>query len=242
MKKTRLQKILARAGYGSRRGCEEIISSGKVTVNGEIAKIGCVVNSDDEIKIGSKKVEFIDVQTRLFVLNKPSGVICSKKTEGNFKSIYDLIPKVDNEKNLMIVGRLDANSSGLIFFTNDGKLSEFIAHPSNLFDREYLVRARGHFDEEIKENMLRGIKIDNQLLRLSDIVDGDKTNSNRWYTVCLLTGRNREIRKIFESQGLQVSRLKRVRFGPIFLPKGLKEGDWQELKSKDLEKMYTYGK
>ena len=91
MKKTRLQKILARAGYGSRRGCEEIISSGKVTVNGEIAKLGCVVNSDDEIKIGSKKVEFIDVQTRLFVLNKPTGVICSKKTEGNLKSIYDLI-------------------------------------------------------------------------------------------------------------------------------------------------------
>ena len=104
------------------------------------------------------------------------------------------------------------------------------------------MRARGHFDEEIKENMLRGIKIDNQLLRLSDIVDGEKTNSDRWYTVCLLTGRNREIRKIFESQGLQVSRLKRVRFGPIFLPKILKEGDWQELKSKDLEKMYTYGK
>jgi 23S rRNA pseudouridine2605 synthase len=236
MKKTRLQKILARAGYGSRRGCEEIISSGKVTVNGEIAKLGCVVNSDDEIKVGSKKVEFIDV------LNKPTGVICSKKTEGNLKSIYDLIPNIDNEKNLMIVGRLDANSSGLIFFTNDGKLSEFIAHPSNLFDREYLVRARGHFNDEIRENMLRGIKIDNQLLRLSDIVDGDKTNSNRWYTVCLLTGRNREIRKIFESQGLQVSRLKRVRFGPVFLPKGLKEGDWQELKSKDLEKMYSYGK
>ena len=80
-------------------------------------------NSDDQIKVGSKKVEFIDVQTRLFVLNKPTGVICSKKTVGNFKSIYDLIPKVDNEKNLMIVGRLDANSSGLIFFTNDGKLS-----------------------------------------------------------------------------------------------------------------------
>ena len=140
------------------------------------------------------------------------------------------------------MGRLDANSSGLIFFTNDGKLSEFISHPSNLFDREYLVRARGRFDEEIKENMLTGIKIDNQLLRLSDIIVGDKTNSNRWYTVCLLTGRNREIRKIFESQGLQVSRLKRVRFGPIFLPKGLKEGGWAELKSKDLEKMYSYGK
>ena len=242
MKKTRLQKILARAGYGSRRGCEEIIRSGKIIVNGEIAKLGCVVSSDDEIKIGSKKVEFIDVQTRLFVLNKPTGVICSKKTEGNLKSIYDLIPNIDNEKNLITVGRLDANSSGLIFFTNDGKLSEFISHPSNLFDREYLVRARGRFDEEIKENMLTGIKIDNQLLRLSDIIVGDKTNSNRWYTVCLLTGRNREIRKIFESQGLQVSRLKRVRFGPIFLPKGLKEGGWAELKSKDLEKMYSYGK
>ena len=242
MEKTRLQKILARAGYGSRRGCEEIIRSGKVTVNGEVANLGCVVYSNDEIRIGRKKVEFIDVQTRLFVLNKPIGVICSKKTEGSLKSIYDLLPKIENEKNLMTVGRLDANSSGLIFFTNDGKLTEFIAHPRNLFDREYLVRARGHFNEEIRENMLRGIKIDNQLLRLSDIVVGDKTNSNRWYTVCLLTGRNREIRKIFESQGLQVSRLKRVRFGPIFLPKGLKEGDWEELKSKDLEKMYSYGK
>ena len=90
--------------------------------------------------------------------------------------------------------------------------------------------------------MLRGIKIDNQLLRLSDIVDGDKTNSNRWYTVCLLTGRNREIRKLFESQGLQVSRLKRVRFGPIFLPQGLKEGDWAEVKSRDLQRIYSYGK
>ena len=116
MKKTRLQKILARAGYGSRRGCEEIISSGKVTVNSEIAELGCLVNSDDEIRIGSKKVEFIDVQTRLFVLNKPIGVICSKKTEGSLKSIYDLLPKIENEKNLMTVGRLDANSSGLIFF------------------------------------------------------------------------------------------------------------------------------
>ena len=153
-----------------------------------------------------------------------------------------MLPRIDNEKNLIVVGRLDANSSGLIFFTNDGKLSEFIAHPSNLFDREYLVRARGYFDEEIKENMLRGIKIEDQLLRLSDIIIGEKTNSNSWYTVCLLTGRNREIRKIFESQGLQVSRLKRVRFGPIFLPKGLKEGGWAELKSKHLEKMYSYGK
>ena len=242
MKKTRLQKVLARAGFGSRRGCEEIISSGKVTVNGKIAKLGCSVDADDEIKLGDKTVEFVDIQTRLFVLNKPAGVICSKRTEGNLKSIYDLLPKIDNEKNLIIVGRLDANSTGLIFFTNDGKLSEFIAHPSNLFDREYLVRARGNFNDEIKENMLTGIKIDNQLLRLSDIIVGDKTSSNRWYTVCLLTGRNREIRKIFESQGLQVSRLKRVRFGPIFLPKGLKEGDWSELKSKDIEKMYSYGK
>ena len=242
MKKTRLQKILARAGYGSRRGCEDIIGSGKVTVNGQTAKLGCSVNSDDEIFIGSKKVEFIDIQTRLFVLNKPTGVICSKKTEGNLKSIYDLLPKIDNEKNLIVIGRLDANSSGLIFFTNDGKLSEFIAHPRNLFDKEYLVRARGRFDDHIRENMLRGIRIDDQLLRLSDIVVGEKTNSNRWYTVCLLTGRNREIRKVFESQGLQVSRLKRVRYGPIFLPKGLREGDWVELKAKDLEGMHSYGK
>lgn len=242
MKKTRLQKVLARAGFGSRRGCEEIIDSGKVTVNGEIAKLGCTVDANDEIRLGSKKIEFIDIQTRLFVLNKPTGVICSKNTEGKFKSIFDLLPNIDNERNFIVVGRLDANSSGLIFFTNDGKLSEFIAHPSNLFDREYLVRARGHFNEEIKQNMLRGIKIEDQLLKLSDIFVGEKTNSNRWFTVCLLTGRNREIRKLFESQGLQVSRLKRVRFGPIFLPKGLREGDWAELKSNDLEKLYSYGK
>ena len=242
MKDIRLQKVLARAGYGSRRGCEEIISSGKVTVNGEKAILGCSVNSDDEIRVDNKKVEFTDIETRLFVFNKPRGVICSKKTEGNLKSIYDLLPKISGEKNLIVVGRLDANSSGLIFFTNDGKLSEFISHPSNLFDREYLVRARGDFDNEIKENMLKGIQIDGQLLRLSDLIEGDRSSSNRWYTVCLMTGRNREIRKLFESQGLQVSRLKRVRFGPIFLPQGLREGDWTEVKSRDLQRMYSYGK
>ena len=241
MKDVRLQKVLARAGYGSRRGCEEIISSGKVTVNGEKARLGCSVNSEDEIRVDNKKVEFTDIETRLFVLNKPRGVICSKKTEGNLKSIYDLLPRISGEKNLIVVGRLDANSSGLIFFTNDGKLSEFISHPSNSFDREYLVRARGDFDNEIRENMLKGIQIDGQLLRLSDLIEGAGSSSNRWYTVCLMTGRNREIRKLFESQGLQVSRLKRVRFGPIFLPQGLKEGDWAEVKSRDLQSMYSYG-
>ena len=241
MKDIRLQKVLARAGYGSRRGCEEIISSGKVTVNGEKAKLGRSVNPEDEIRVDNKKVEFSDLETRLFVLNKPRGVICSKKTEGNLKSIYDLLPRISGEKNLIVVGRLDANSSGLIFFTNDGKLSEFISHPRNLFDREYLVRARGNFDNQIRENMLKGVQIDGQLLKLSDLIEGDTSSSNRWYTVCLMTGRNREIRKLFESQGLQVSRLKRVRFGPIFLPQSLREGDWAEVKSRDLKSMYSYG-
>ena len=128
-----------------------------------------------------------------------------------------------------------------MLFTNDGKFANFCMHPSSLIDREYLVRARGEFNQEIKEKMLEGINIEGHKYKLSDIVEGEKISSNQWFSVCLMTGRNKEVRKIFNEMGLEVSRLKRTRFGPIFMPSSLKKGQCLSLSNKEIESLKHYG-
>ena len=125
--------------------------------------------------------------------------------------------------------------------TNNGELAHKLMHPSSIIDREYLVRARGSFSEEIKKSMLKGINIDNKKLQLTDIVLGVKQSSNQWFTVCLQSGKNREVRNLFDYHGLQVSRLKRVRFGSIFLDKDLKEGQLKELTSDKVDQIIENG-
>ena len=139
------------------------------------------------------------------------------------------------------IGRLDINSSGLMLFTNDGTFANYCMHPSSSIDREYLVRARGDFTKEKKEKMLSGIKIDEDIYRFTDIVEGEKQSSNQWFSVCLMSGKNREVRKIFNAVGLEISRLKRTRFGPIFLPSSLKKGGYIELSSKEIDSIKNYG-
>ena len=129
-----------------------------------------------------------------------------------------------------------------MLFTNDGNLAHQIMHPSFKIDREYLVRARGHFNDQKKKNMLSGVKIDHEIYKFSDIVPGEKQSSNQWFSVCMLTGKNREVRKLFESQDLEVSRLKRVRIGPIFLPSTLKEGECLNLSQAQISELKNYGK
>ena len=241
MEKVRLQKILAQAGVGSRRQCEEYIKDGLVKVNNFVAQIGTKVKPTDEIFFQEKQIFFSKHKTRLLLFNKPRGIICSSKPERNKKSIFSFLPN-DSQENWKLVGRLDINTSGLIFFTNDGDLVNFLAHPKSSFDREYLVRARGTFDENIRKNMLTGIKIENKIYQFSDIVLHEGSGSNKFFTVCLFSGKNKEVRKLFESMGLQVSRLKRLRYGPIFLPDNLAEGKFVELTDKDIIKIREYGK
>ena len=237
----RLQKFLAKSGIGSRRYCEELIKSKKIKVNGQIALIGATVNRYDEVEYDGNIISFTESEIRLLMLNKPEGVLSSNKKEKNIPIVFDFLPEGKSKTRWISIGRLDINSSGLMLFTNDGTFANYCMHPSSSIDREYLVRARGDFTKEKKEKMLSGIKIDNDIYRFTDIVEGEKQSSNQWFSVCLMSGKNREVRKIFNAVGLEISRLKRTRFGPIFLPSSLKKGGYIELSSKEIDSIKNYG-
>ena len=237
----RLQKFLAKSGIGSRRYCEELIKSKKIKVNGQIALIGSSVNKNDEVEYDGKIISFTESEIRLLMLNKPEGVLSSNKKEKNIPIVFDFLPDGKSKTRWISIGRLDINSSGLMLFTNDGTFANYCMHPSSSIDREYLVRARGDFTKEKKEKMLSGIKIDDDIYRFTDIVEGEKQSSNQWFSVCLMSGKNREVRKIFNAVGLEISRLKRTRFGPIFLPSSLKKGGYIELSSKEIDSIKNYG-
>mgnify|MGYP003324174514 FL=1 len=238
----RLQKYLAQAGLGSRRSCEQLIKDRKIIVNGDVAQLGTKVSEADEVFYEGKKISFKIADLKVIMLNKPPGVLSSRKDEKKIKLVFDYLPKTHNEPEWIAVGRLDINTSGLMLFTNDGTLAHQLMHPSFEVDREYLVRARGNFDEQKKKNMLAGVTIDDEIYKFSDIVPGEKQSSNQWFSVCMLTGKNREVRKLFESQDLEVSRLKRVRIGPIFLPSTLREGACANLTESQIQELQEYGK
>ena len=238
----RLQKYLAQAGIGSRRSCEQLIKDRKILVNGAVAELGSKVSETDEVYYEGKKVSLKIADLKVIMLNKPPGVLSSRKDEKKIKLVFDYLPKTHNEPDWIAVGRLDINTSGLMLFTNDGTLAHQLMHPSFEVDREYLVRARGNFDEQKKKNMLAGVTIEDEIYKFSDIVPGEKQSSNQWFSVCMLTGKNREVRKLFESQDLEVSRLKRVRIGPIFLPSTLREGACANLTESQVKELQEYGK
>jgi len=238
----RLQKFLAQAGIGSRRSCEQLIKDSKIFVNGKVATLGEKVSENDEVIFEGQRIVSKSANLKVIILNKPRGVLSAKKDDKKIKLIFDFLPKIQNEPDWIAVGRLDINTSGLMLFTNDGNLAHQIMHPSFKIDREYLVRARGHFNDQKKKNMLSGVKIDHEIYKFSDIVPGEKQSTNQWFSVCMLTGKNREVRKLFESQDLEVSRLKRVRIGPIFLPSTLKEGECVNLSEAQINELKNYGK
>ena len=238
----RLQKFLARSGIGSRRNCEELIKLNKVLVNGQIAKIGCSVSQNDIVEYDGKTLSFEKTETKLLVLNKPEGVLSSNKREKDIPIVFDFLPQSKPKTRWISVGRLDINSSGLMLFTNNGEFANYCMHPSSMIDREYLVRARGEFSIEKKNKMLEGIFIDGEKYQLTDIVEGEKNSSNQWFSVCLMSGKNKEVRKIFNAFDLEISRLKRTRFGPIFLPSSLEIGKTMELSNKEIDSIKRYGR
>ncbi|MDA9676253.1 pseudouridine synthase [Pseudomonadota bacterium] len=204
--------------------------------------LNLVVLESDEVYCEGKKISLRIADLKVIMLNKPPGVLSSRKDEKKIKLVFDYLPKTHNEPDWIAVGRLDINTSGLMLFTNDGTLAHQLMHPSFEVDREYLVRARGNFDEQKKKNMLAGVTIEDEIYKFSDVVPGEKQSSNQWFSVCMLTGKNREVRKLFESQDLEVSRLKRVRIGPIFLPSTLREGACANLTESQIKELQDYGK
>ena len=238
----RLQKFLAKSGIGSRRHCESLIKEGLVKVNGEVAKIGTSVSEKDEVEYDAKVIESSKEELKVIILNKPEGVLSSNAREKKIPITFDYLPKEGGQRNWISIGRLDINTSGLMLFTNNGNFANKCMHPSYQVDKEYLVRARGEFTQATKEKMLEGINIGGSKYKFTDIVEGEKTGSNQWFSVCLISGKNREVRKIFNYFDMEVSRLKRTRFGPIFLPSTLGKGQTKLLTEKEISELSQYGK
>lgn len=231
----KLQKVLAANGLGSRRVIEQWIKDGRVKVNGKIAMLGDRVTGSEKILVDGRPVrlESRGKQLRVLLYNKPEGEICTRSDPEGRKTVFDHLPPLKGER-WVSVGRLDINSSGLLLFTNDGNLANQLMHPSSNIDREYSVRVHGSVDEAMLQRLKEGILLEDGLARFTDITPGRQTGANRWFTVTLLEGRNREVRRLWESQGVEVNRLKRVRFGPVFLPAYVKPGQYIDLEHKQL--------
>ena len=229
MASEKVQKILARAGYGSRRELERWIIDGRITINGKTASIGDRAFSEDSILVDGKAVRLIEKQrVRVILYNKPQGEVCTRSDPEGRKTVFDSLPAMKGER-WIAVGRLDVSTTGLLLFTNNGDLANKLMHPSSEIDREYMVRIHGVVDESMLKRLREGVLLDDGIAKFSDIVVGERIGTNGWYAVALTEGRNREVRRLWESQNVQVNRLKRVRFGPIFLPSFVRKGQWIEL-------------
>lgn len=235
----KLQKVLARIGLGSRRYMEEVIAAGRVSVNGQIAQVGERIEPGDELRIDGRKVQFQiedEIRRRVLIYYKPEGEICSRNDPENRPTVFEHLPTLANDRWVM-VGRLDINSTGLLLFTNDGELANRLMHPSNEIEREYAVRVMGEVTPKIRQTMLNGVELDDGPAKFESFTEIGGDGINRWYQVVVKEGRNREVRRIFESQGLKVSRLLRTRYGTVILPRELRTGRWTELDKGDIDNL-----
>ena len=233
-KSERLQKVMAAAGLGSRRTLEKQIKTGKVLVNNKPATIGQNANVGDLIRYDGKEWKVVSVATaqRSLVYNKPTGEMTTRSDPQGRPTVFDRLPQIQGAR-WIAVGRLDLNTSGLLLMTTDGELANAMMHPSNRVDREYACRIFGEVDAVKLANLRKGVMLDDGMAQFSDIQAAGGDESNQWYHVTLLEGRNREVRRLWASQDVIVSRLKRVRYGAVFLPKRLRMGDWSELSTVD---------
>ncbi|MSR11378.1 MAG: pseudouridine synthase [Gammaproteobacteria bacterium] len=235
----KLQKVLARAGFGSRREIEEWIAKGRIKVNGQVAILGTRVTDTDKVVVDGKKLagqKKLKEDRRVLLYNKPEDEICSRKDPEGRRTVFDKLPPIKHGR-WVSVGRLDVNTSGLLLFTTDGELANKLMHPSSQIEREYAVRVFGEVTPDMVQRMHEGLIIDDNLCRFTDIQHFGGQGVNQWYHVVLMVGRNREVRKLWESQGVKVSRLKRVRFGPIFIPSTVSRGKFQELTKNEVDKL-----
>jgi len=226
----RIQKLIANAGYGSRRGVERLIEQGRVSLNNHDVKLGDKAVLNDKIRIDGKLIDlkrYTETETKVLILNKQAGYICSTKDTEGRKSVFDLLP--ENNRWVM-VGRLDLNTSGLLLFTNNGDLANKLMHPSAQIDREYAVRVLGKVKEEHIKKLINGVELEDGFAKFHKVTQGGGEGANRWYRVVIREGRKREVRRLWEFLDFKVSRLIRIRFGDIRLPDKLRSNQSEYLK------------
>jgi len=231
----RLHKVLARMGVGSRREIERWIKQGLVEVDGQIAQLG--QSSEGVERVCVNGVNFTlqkDIPTQFLQYHKPDNEICSRKDPENRQTVYDHLPKLMQGR-WVAIGRLDLTTSGILLFTTNGELANALMHPSAGVDREYLVRVHGKVTPEIIYRLREGVKLDDGVAHFTDVQERPSKSTNKWLQVVLQEGRNHEIKRMFESQGLQVTRLIRIRFGPIALDDTLKKGQYRTLTNKEIK-------
>ena len=236
----KLQKVLAQAGLGSRRDMEQWIIAGRVTVNGTTATIGARVGAHDEVKVDGRILQAAAPSQlpQVLLYHKPEGEIVSSDDPAGRPSVFDKLPRLRGAK-WVAVGRLDFNSCGLLVFTTSGEIANRMMHPSYELEREYAVRVLGQLTEEQIARLRSGIRLNDGMARCESVASEGGEGANRWYRIVLKEGRNRIVRRMFEALALQVSRLMRVRFGPVGLPMRLRRGQFQELAPEEIRQLLT---
>ncbi len=227
----KLQKVLARAGLGSRRELEHWITDKRITVNGVVAKLGDRVLAGPDIRVDGHSLSAgarHGTRRRVILYSKPEGQVCTMADPEGRPTVFDHLPVLRNAR-WIVIGRLDFNTQGLLLFTTDGELANKLMHPSGEIEREYAVRVLGKVDADMLARLRAGVQLDDGPAHFDDIRDAGGEGANHWYHVTLKEGRNREVRRLWEAVGVKVSRLIRVRFGPVTLPRMLRPGRWQEL-------------
>lgn len=232
----KIQKILAHAGFGSRRQVEGWIQEGRITLNGRTATIGDRMTYHDKLCIDGREVKLIksrNQKSRVLLYHKPEGELCTRNDPEGRPTIFERLPLIRNSR-WICVGRLDYNTSGLLLITNDGELANKLMHPSSQIEREYAVRIRGEVAPDALEKLEKGLHLDDGFARFNQILDAGGNGSNHWYHVIVKEGRNRLVRRLWEKLGLTVSRLIRIRFGSLYLPSTLRRGRFIELSDEEV--------
>lgn len=235
----KLQKVLANLGVGSRRQIETWIAEGRITVDGVTATIGQRIVNTAKISIDGQPVRSTQAhapKTKVLLYHKPEGEVCTRSDPEGRPTVFDGLPHL-RQGRWIVIGRLDINTTGLLLFTNNGELANQLMHPRHGYEREYAVRIRGEVDQGMIKRLLRGVELEDGLAKFKGIADAGGQGVNHWYHVILTEGRNREVRRLWESQGVTVSRLMRVRFGNLFLPRDVRPGRFIELLPEEIEEL-----
>jgi len=231
----RLQKVLANAGLGSRREIEQWIADGRVKVDGRVAQLGDRVDPEMQIAIDDRPLNakrLASVERLVILYNKPEGELVSRRDPEGRPTVFQRLPRLRSGR-WIAVGRLDANSAGLLLFTTDGELANRLMHPSSVVEREYAVRVHGEVTEDMVRQLVQGVELEDGPARFEEVIESGGEGANRWFHLVIMEGRKREVRRLWEAVGATVSRLKRVRYGPIILDSKVKSGQWRELTTEE---------